>query len=1273
MGNWYDIVPEWVFGEKKQAVNPMQPIAYTGNGGDGVVQPRRPVEMVQSKQGPVMLHEGEGKMENPDGSITVVPQSKLQQMEAITGMRGMADGGTYDPANQLKPITNSASSSTDYFNQGMKAIADTASGNSPALKNMENTATQNFTGSALASSGAAKQSGAQAGYDMKAIANVEQRNARNLEGERSNLMNTIAQTKQSAATNAQQQLVTGGLQGRSQDLIEKQYTDTKNNADWDRMLLYYDPSTPEGLSQLQSAYTEMFGGKTPDFNVLKEQRDYAQKKQQQDVSMGEKTLTAADLQNISTQFGIDQSKASSVISAINQGATKDYLLQAFGVTLTDDQYNAMRQQYTEQRQTANLMIAAQQLQNISTQLGIDVTSSQAVVQAINNGATKDYIKQKFGVDLTDDQFNSLSTEYGQKVQLGTLSVTSAELANTAAQMGIDSAKIQNIVSAINSGATKDFLSNYLGVNLTDDQYKSLKEQYVQKIQLGNLTVTSQDLANTASQLGIDSTKSQAVIHAINSGATKDYIQQSLGVNLTDEQYNSMKKKYSQSITAGDYELEQLKTTVGDQKFNSVIGRIAAGSSISSINKELGTNITDAEYNQMWEASETYFKKQGLTMEKAALYGYTDENGQHVKGSMENAAEQLGLQSKTFDLQKEELAKKYDLLTAEDKRAADGFYGYDVKDSNGNVVGRVKGSLELANDASTIQKQGLDLETAQIKGYIDDNGNFIKGSVQLNAEKQGIEVSSLYGYYYDPKTGQVITDSEEIARRGDELERVDGSLSLAAKTFGLQSKTYEDQRLEMFGGYDPGTKNYITGKMQLLSNEDQRAADQLYGKDEWVFDEKGNTVQVHRPGTLELQAEEINIKNQGLSIEEAKLYGYEKLDKDGNPTGERVKGALEIESQKMDMLEDEYDKQQESAQGTALASHFALMANTKGYNYQNDKQAQKLLQDYWTATTGDAGPYDQEWADRQFNASTVTEVDAALQKMQASDWYKAMGEKEQKNAIETVRLAAMLSVTGGMTPKYDENGQVVGLLDEEGEVVLDLNPTPTDASAIKIPDGKVAGDTFIANGNKYRVNDDGKTTTEVAYEEWQKTYDQAKDDPRFEELTASGKLDAQKWKESGAKTIDEYLDYTKTKEKYGEAPTGLSLAQDNKSLLNAEEKSVNPTEYSTILKGANDVNSPNYNIYKSLLDSVTTIKPSISDVNKNTLQHRQSNGTLVNIDGRLLMIKSQGRFTKGGRDADTITYVDVATGKEQTFSGRKSDGNAGKSINNLSNWVTSLGV
>jgi hypothetical protein len=67
---------------------------YTGSGEDGVVQTMKPTEMYMTKAGPRMVHEGEGLIHNQDGSITVVPQSHLQQMEKQHNIQGYATGGT---------------------------------------------------------------------------------------------------------------------------------------------------------------------------------------------------------------------------------------------------------------------------------------------------------------------------------------------------------------------------------------------------------------------------------------------------------------------------------------------------------------------------------------------------------------------------------------------------------------------------------------------------------------------------------------------------------------------------------------------------------------------------------------------------------------------------------------------------------------------------------------------------------------------------------------------------------------------------------------------------------------------------------------------------------------------------------------------------------------------------------------------------------------------------------------------------------------------------
>jgi hypothetical protein len=52
----------------------------------------------------------------------------------------------------------------------------------------------------------------------------------------------------------------------------------------------------------------------------------------------------------------------------------------------------------------------------------------------------------------------------------------------------------------------------------------------------------------------------------------------------------------------------------------------------------------------------------------------------------------------------------------------------------------------------------------------------------------------------------------------------------------------------------------------------------------------------------------------------------------------------------------------------------------------------------------------------------------------------------------------------------------------------------------------------------------------------------------------------------------------------------------------------------------------------------------------------------------------GRFTKGGRDADYVVIVDVATGQEKQFSGGSTNIKAGAPIQELhDNWVKTIGV
>jgi hypothetical protein len=87
-------------------------ITPTGDGGDGQVQTSNPTSMVQTKTGPLMIHEGEGTVENKDGSVTVVPQKQLADMQKNLNIPGMETGGTYEPAATTATTTAAADTTT---------------------------------------------------------------------------------------------------------------------------------------------------------------------------------------------------------------------------------------------------------------------------------------------------------------------------------------------------------------------------------------------------------------------------------------------------------------------------------------------------------------------------------------------------------------------------------------------------------------------------------------------------------------------------------------------------------------------------------------------------------------------------------------------------------------------------------------------------------------------------------------------------------------------------------------------------------------------------------------------------------------------------------------------------------------------------------------------------------------------------------------------------------------------------------------------------------
>ena len=134
---------------KNYAVIPIREryMVLTGSGEDNVIQPNKPVQMFNTLNGPRMVHEGEGLVNNPNGSITVIPQSRLSALEKEKNIPGYKEGGIlnptddtpkpqpqpFDPSKISIPGSNpeSINQMTNYYNKNNNVISQPAGRTTP--------------------------------------------------------------------------------------------------------------------------------------------------------------------------------------------------------------------------------------------------------------------------------------------------------------------------------------------------------------------------------------------------------------------------------------------------------------------------------------------------------------------------------------------------------------------------------------------------------------------------------------------------------------------------------------------------------------------------------------------------------------------------------------------------------------------------------------------------------------------------------------------------------------------------------------------------------------------------------------------------------------------------------------------------------------------------------------------------------------------------------------------------------------------------------------
>jgi hypothetical protein len=113
-----------------------------------------------------------------------------------------------------------------------------------------------------------------------------------------------------------------------------------------------------------------------------------------------------------------------------------------------------------------------------------------------------------------------------------------------------------------------------------------------------------------------------------------------------------------------------------------------------------------------------------------------------------------------------------------------------------------------------------------------------------------------------------------------------------------------------------------------------------------------------------------------------------------------------------------------------------------------------------------------------------------------------------------------------------------------------------------------------------------------------------------------------------------------------------------------------TDASTALRNANSPNNQNYSVYQQLVTSSPALNVGIQSAILNKLSGLPSEGAMVSYNGRLFTVGSVTN-SYAAFETDKITITDVATGKSQTFTGRKTNGGGGKTVNELGTWVNAL--
>ncbi len=251
--------------------------------------------------------------------------------------------------------------------------------------------------------------------------------------------------------NAAQDVYDMGMDIQAEKRTQAEFDERMKNTEWERTLLYNDPATEQGLKTLQSAYTRLFGGPAPDFNVLQEERDYMRSMREQDVEMGDIAIERAteELYQIKDNYSDNKRWAEYDVALAAQdydtaaAVFEDITGRSIDTTaLEEDREHVLAMQAIQKN--------AGELANEAAELNIDSSRFNNVYEQIMRGAEWDVVKD----DLMSggvSQSSAFAT-YQNMVTRYQLEMRNVEIATNMAELGLESQQYENLYRKISTGS-----------------------------------------------------------------------------------------------------------------------------------------------------------------------------------------------------------------------------------------------------------------------------------------------------------------------------------------------------------------------------------------------------------------------------------------------------------------------------------------------------------------------------------------------------------------------------------------------------------------------------------------------------------------------------------------------------------------------------------------------------------------------------------------------------------------------------------------------------